>query len=251
LGTVVGRARQPGTATLAADLFHGAVSSVAEMSSPRAWAYTLLGMNEYLKAFGGDRGMERRRCQLAARLLELFQRTRADEWLWFEERVTYCNARLPQALIVSGARMGDATMVAAGISSLGWLLSIQRSKEGYFAPIGSNGFYERGGATAAFDQQPVEACAVVSACLEAFRVTGHAEWPEHARLAFNWFLGQNDLHTPLYDATTGGCRDGLHSDRANENQGAESTVSFLMALLEMRSADRLGETPLPQPPSAA
>jgi hypothetical protein len=154
--------------------------------------------------------------------------------------VTYCNARLSQALIVSGSRMKHAEMPAAGSRSLEWLAEIQRSEDGYFAPIGSNGFYERDGVKAAFDEQPVEACAMVSACLEAQRATGEGRWAEHARRAFNWFLGQNHLQQSLYDATTGGCRDGLHADRANENQGAESTLSFLLALLEMRSADRAG-----------
>lgn len=136
-------------------------------------------------------------------------------------------------------------MTAAGLRSLEWLASVQCSEDGYFAPIGSNGFYARGEPKALFDQQPVEACAMVSACLEAQRVTGDERWAEHSRRAFNWFLGQNQLQQPLYDATTGGCRDGLHSDRANENQGAESTLSFLLALLEMRLADRAADATKP------
>jgi hypothetical protein len=196
-------------------------------------------MDEYLRAFEGDRGVEALRTELAERLLELYLSTSGREWPWFEDRVTYCNARLSQALIVSGTRIRHDAMISAGTESLRWLLSVQRSKLGNFAPIGSNGFFERGGKTASFDQQPVEACTIVSACLEAHRATGEACWSEHAHRAFNWFFGQNDLHAPLYDASTGGCRDGLHADRANENQGAESTVSFLLALLEMRSADRL------------
>jgi hypothetical protein len=134
--------------------------------------------------------------------------------------------------------MHDEEMAAAGLRSLEWLVELQHSSDGYFAPIGSNGFYVRGGSIAAFDQQPVEACAMVSACLEARRATGHARWTEHARFAFDWFLGHNQLQKPLYDPSTGGCRDGLHPDRVNENQGTESTLSFLLALLEMRAADR-------------
>ena len=129
-------------------------------------------------------------------------------------------------------------MIAASVRSLEWLAALQCTPEGYFAPIGSNGFYEKGTPTASFDQQPVEACAMVSACLEAHRVTKDARWADHARRAFHWFLGQNQLQQSLYDASTGGCRDGLHADRVNENQGAESTLSFLLAVLEMRSADR-------------
>jgi glycosyltransferase involved in cell wall biosynthesis len=244
LGTAVGRSHNPGTRGLGADLFHSALPAVSTLTSPRAWAYSLLGMDEYLGAFEGDRGVEDTRSALAERLLTLHQKTSGHDWPWFEERVTYCNARLSQALIVSGARMANPAMIAAGTTSLNWLLSIQRSSLGNFAPIGSNGFFERGGATATHDQQPVEACTIVSACLEAHRVTGDPSWSDHARRAFNWFLGQNDLHLPLYDAATGGCRDGLHADRANENQGAESTVSFVLALLEMRSADRVLATPL-------
>jgi uncharacterized protein YyaL (SSP411 family) len=180
---------------------------------------------------------------LARRLLDLFRRTRAGDWPWFEDRLAYSNARLPQALLVSGGRMEDEEMTAAATCSLEWLASIQCAENGYFAPIGSNGFYRRGAPKALFDQQPVEACAMVSACLEAARLTGEARWAEHARRAFAWFLGENHLHTSLYDATTGGCRDGLHTDRANENQGAESTLSFLLALAEMRSVDRTGATP--------
>lgn len=129
-------------------------------------------------------------------------------------------------------------MLAVGLRSLEWLASIQRSDDGYFAPVGSNGFYRQNQHKASFDQQPVEACAMVSACLGANRATDDVRWAEHARRAFNWFLGQNQLQQSLYDATTGGCRDGLHVDRVNENQGAESTLSFLLALSEMRLADQ-------------
>ena len=128
-------------------------------------------------------------------------------------------------------------MVAVGHGSLEWLATVQCSEDGYFTPIGSNGFYARGETAAGFDQQPVEACAMISACLEARRVTGDKRWAEHARRAFHWFLGENQLQKPLYDASTGGCRDGLHIDRPNENQGAEATLSFLLSLLEMRSAE--------------
>jgi hypothetical protein len=104
-------------------------------------------------------------------------------------------------------------------------------------PIGSNGFYQRGGVRARFDQQPVEAQATVSACLEAHRITGDKNWHKEARRAFDWFLGRNDLNLPIYDPTTGGCRDGLHADRPNENQGAESSQAFLQAGLELRLAE--------------
>jgi len=238
LGTVVGRSSDPGRQSLGGQLFHAALPVVAEFTSPRAWAYALLGIDEYLRAFQGDSNVQLVRKTLAERLLDLFRRASRPEWPWFEDSVTYCNARLSQALIVSGSLMEHEEMTAAGLRSLEWLAGIQCTAEGYFAPIGSNGFYRRGEPKASFDQQPVEACAMVSACLEAGRVTEDARWAEHARRAFNWFIGQNQLQQSLYDATTGGCHDGLHADRVNENQGAESTLSFLLALSEMRSADR-------------
>ena len=124
-----------------------------------------------------------------------------------------------------------------GAESLRWLVAEQhRGDENVFVPIGSSGFFTEGGEKARFDQQPVEACATVSACLEAYRLTRESYWLEEAKRVFRWFLGKNDLQVPLYDASTGGCRDGLHLDRANENQGAESTLSFLTALLEMQEA---------------
>lgn len=245
LGTVVGRSGQPGTQSLSRQLFHAALPAVEQFTSPRAWAFALLGIDAYLTAFRGDSNVQSVRGILARRLLALFRAASRPEWPWFEDSVTYCNARLSQALIVSGHGMDDAEMVAVGLRSLEWLASIQRSADGYFAPIGSNGFYPRTQEKAAFDQQPVEAYAMVSACLDAGRATDDGRWADHARHAFNWFLGQNALQQSLYDAATGGCRDGLHVDRVNENQGAESTLSFLLALSEMRLADQAAAVTVP------
>jgi hypothetical protein len=133
--------------------------------------------------------------------------------------------------------MGAPEVSKLGLRTLGWLAEMQISAEGYFAPVGSNGFHRKGAIKAEFDQQPVEAAAMVSACLDALRVSGDASWATHGRRAFDWFLGHNHLRLPLYDASTGGCRDGLHPERCNENQGAESTLSFLIALLELRNQD--------------
>jgi hypothetical protein len=175
---------------------------------------------------------------MAGRLLALYQSHRTDAWRWFEDSLSYCNAALPHALLMCGRWIPDAAMAEAGLESLRWLADLQRSDAGggHFVPIGSNGFYARGGERARFDQQPVEAQAMVSACIEAFRVTGDDRWNKEARRAFDWFIGRNDLSLPVYDPTTGGCRDGLHPDRPNENQGAESTLAFLQALLELRLA---------------
>jgi len=235
LGTVVGRSHDPGRLSLASALFHAALPAVAHFSSPRAWAFTLLGIEQYLRAFDGDRNVQEAGRSLANRLLALFRQSDRPDWPWCEERVTYCNARLPQALIASGGWMSDEAMTTTGLRSLEWLVTIQQTADGYFAPVGTNGFFERGTQAAVFDQQPVDACATVSACMNAFRATGDHQWTEHARRAFTWFLGQNQLQQALYDPESGGCRDGLHSDRMNENEGAESTLSFLLSLMEMRA----------------
>lgn len=238
LGTVIGHATDPGRRSLAGDLFHAALPALGHFSSPRAWAYALLGIDEYLRAFGGDTGVQAMRELLTSHLMRLHALTSAAAWPWFEDGVTYGNARLAQALIVSGAAMGKDDVLAVGLRALEWLADLQRTPEGYFAPVGSDGFYPRGGVRARWDQQPVEACGMVSACLEAERATGASRWSREAASTFGWFLGENDLHLSLYDPTTGGCRDGLHADRVNENQGAESTISFLLALRELRSGTR-------------
>lgn len=241
LGAVVARSHDRGRQRLGTDLFRAALPAVSTFTSPRAWASSLLGIDEYLRAFDDDRVAVAVRASLAERLFSLLARTRRADWPWFEDSVTYGNARLPQALLVSGARMGNEEMTAAAVRSLAWLFSIQESEAGYFAPVGTDGFYTRGGAKATYDQQPIEACGMVSACLEAERVTRDVRWAERAGRAFHWFLGHNHLQTALYDATTGGCRDGLHETSVNENQGAESTLAFLLSLLEMRAAaDRIG-----------
>jgi glycosyltransferase involved in cell wall biosynthesis len=235
LGTVVGCSADPGRHSLAGVLFHAALPAVSGFSSPRAWAYALLGIEQYLHAFEGDRNVQAAGRAIGERLHGLFRRTDQPDWPWCESRVTYCNARLPQAMIATGTWTGDAGMIATGIRSLEWLMTIQRTADGYFAPVGNNGFFERGMTAAVFDQQPVEACATVSACMHAFRTTGDHRWADHARRAFTWFLGQNQLQQALYDPLSGGCRDALHADRLNENEGAESTLSFLLALMDMRA----------------
>jgi len=237
LGTVLGRSRDAGLRGAAGRLFEAAVPATLTFSSPRAWAYSILGLQAYLDWFPGDRAIQVVRNTLANRLLGIYERTHTTSWAWFEKSLSYGNARLSQALVLAGWRSDNQRMIEAGMDSLKWLVAEQhRDDAETFVPIGSNGFYIEGNEKARFDQQPVEACATVSACLEVFRLTEERQWFDEAERAFRWFLGKNDLHMALYDHTSGGCRDGLHPDRINENQGAESTLSFLMALLEMREA---------------
>ncbi|HMU42912.1 MAG TPA: glycosyltransferase family 4 protein [Ignavibacteriaceae bacterium] len=236
LGTVLNHSNALELKGTASWLFEQALPAILLTTSPRAWAFALIGINEYLQKFGGDSKVSHVQNELAKRLLTLYQNNRTEEWRWFEKSLSYCNAALPHALLACGKSIPDVTMTDAGLESLSWLADLQRSSAGHFVPIGSNGFYKHGGERARFDQQPVEAQAMVSACLEAFRFTGDKFWNKEARQAFEWFLGRNDLNLSIYDPTTGGCRDGLHSDRLNENQGSESTLAFLQSLLELRLA---------------
>ncbi len=236
LGTVLAWSTNPGLRGAAGRLFEFSAPAVVEFHSPRACAYAILGIQEYLHAYPGDRDAQRIRLALARRLLAMYESIRRPDWKWFEDVVAYGNARLSQAMLVVGSACADESMLSAGLDSLDWLMETHRCQiNGHFVPIGSQGFYRQGGERARFDQQPLEAAGAVSACLQAYRATGDSRWRSRAWSAFNWFLGDNDLQLSLYDPETGGCRDGLHPDRANQNQGAESTLSFLMALLEMRT----------------
>ncbi len=235
LGVAIHQTADEGLRGLAGRLFELAVPAALSFTSPRAWAFSLFGIQGYLDRFPGDRTAQRQREILAGKLLKIYQITSAPGWNWFEDALAYSNARLSQALLLAGSRTSNDEWLTAGLDSLEWLGTQQRcTMNGHFVPIGSQGFYSKAGEKARFDQQPLEATATVSACLQAYRATGEERWRTQAWAAFNWFLGDNDLKTSLYDANTGGCRDGLHPDRSNENQGAESTLSFLMALLEMR-----------------
>jgi hypothetical protein len=239
LGTVLGRSNIPALYSMAEWLFEQALPAIVETTSPRAWAFALIGTHEYLGRFAGDRMAGQVREQLAGRLLVRYRANRTETWRWFEDSLTYCNAALPQALLLCGKSMANEAMMHAGLESLTWLADLQRGEKagGHFVPIGTRGHYRQGGERARFDQQPVEAQAMVSACLEAGRIADGKRWRGEARRAFEWFLGRNDLDQPIYDPMTGGCRDGLHPDRPNENQGAESTLAFLQALLELRLSD--------------
>ena len=239
LGTVLGHSGTPTLHSMAGRLFQQSLPAIRETTSPRAWAFAILGIHEYLARFAGDRRAGQVQEELAGRLLALYRDNRQDDWRWFENSLSYCNAALPHALLLCGQSAPDARMVEVGLESLQWLAELQRPEgpTGHFVPIGSNGFYTRGAERARFDQQPVEAQAMVSACLAAAQTAVGKSWHKEAWTAFEWFLGRNDLNLPLYDPTTGGCRDGLHPDRPNENQGAESTLAFLQTLLETRLAE--------------
>jgi glycosyltransferase involved in cell wall biosynthesis len=255
LGIVLSRSDASVLQSMAGQLFEQALPAVIDFTGPRPLAFALLGLHEYLQRFPGDRMANQVREELAEKLFSLYRAHRSNGWYWYEDQLTYCNAILPHALLVCGAAIPDHAMIEAGLESLHWLADVQRpeGRDGYFVPIGSDGFYPRDGTRARFDQQPVEAQAMISACLEAQHITDDSYWRKEAERVFEWYLGRNDLNLSLYDPTTGGCRDGLHPDRANENQGAESTLAFLQSLLELRLTEnnlqtmeaKLNESPTP------
>ncbi len=234
LGTVLARSKDQSLRGAAGHLFEIAAPSAVTFTSPRAWAFALLGIEEYLTRFPGDRDAQKLSSILALRLMELHTANLSPEWNWFEDVLAYSNAKMAQAVLIAGRRNSDQRMTSISLGALSWLCEVQRCGRDHFVPIGSQGFFRKGGERARFDQQPVEAGGAVSAYLDAYRVTEDERWRAEAWSAFNWFLGDNDLQIALYDPVTGGCRDGLHPERVNENQGAESTLAFLMAQVEMR-----------------
>jgi len=235
LGTCIGRSRHAGLQAWAVRLFAPALDALVETTSPRAWALGILGIQEYLRRLDGDRRVGLARTRLTTRLLDQHRGNATADWCWPEDVVAYDNARLCQALVSSGRWSGDRAALDAGLAMLDWLVTIQTSPTGRFAPVGSRGFLRRGAAAATFDQQPLEAHATVAACLEAGEATGDAAWNDRARGAFEWFLGHNVVGLALADPATGGCRDGLLEDRTNDNQGAESTLAWLGALVDMHA----------------
>ena len=233
LGMAVAFCHDKGPLGNAVNLFHRSLGALENITPPRAIAFSLMGLHAYLRQFGGDTQVRRLREILARKLMKMFRDNATEGWPWLEETVTYDNARLSHALILSGQWLQDHEMLSMGLKSLEWLKEIQTDEEGHFAPIGNKGWYHKDGSIPRFDQQPLEACAMIDACVEAFNCTRDESWISYAYKLLNWYLGENDLRLPLYDYTTGGCRDGLEPHGVNENQGAESTLSWLMSLLAL------------------
>jgi glycosyltransferase involved in cell wall biosynthesis len=235
LGATVNVALPSAIRNRAAALFRQGLPAVRSLGGPRSIAFTLLGLHAYLQSFRGDR-VAGATCRWAAeRLLELHTQCSTTDWVWLEESLTYSNAVIPQAMLVAGQTLKRQEMIDCGLAALGWLVE-QQVINGRFVPIGNRGFAIREGHRARFDQQPIEACATVGATLTAWHITKDEYWLKEARRAFAWYLGDNDLGVAMYDPVTCGCFDGLQPSCVNENQGAESTLAFLLSLVEMRRA---------------
>ncbi|HJQ17781.1 MAG TPA: glycosyltransferase family 4 protein [Allosphingosinicella sp.] len=241
LGVCAASDSSPSRQAWAASLFAAAYPAVQDLVSPRAWAFALLGLDPYCAVHPRDVGADRLRHLLAARLVDLLTATQGRDWIWFEDVLAYDNARIPQALIVTGRSTETSRYTQAGLESLRWLVSLQTSSQGLFRPVGSDSFGNKRTAPEPYDQQPLEAAATISACLAAWAADGEAGWRVAADTAFEWFLGRNDLGVPLVDVATGSCRDGLHADRANENRGGESVVSYLLSVVALRNMAQLDD----------
>jgi len=239
LGESARRDASPSRRLWAAALFAEALPTAESFSSPRAWAFTLLGLAAYCAVAPDDLHAREVRHSLADRLMSCLASVETPDWVWFEEGLAYDNARLPQALMMTGMATQTPGYIDAGLRSLRWLVTQQTTPAGHFRPVGTAGFGEQRQHPRAFDQQPVEATATIAACLTAWRADGDAEWKALATRAFAWFLGSNDLSVALVDPDTGSCRDGLHPDRANENRGGESVVCYLLGLAEIRQLARV------------
>lgn len=255
LGTAVSLAHSDAVLSLAVRLFQSAIEPLDTFTSPRAWAFALIGIHRYLKRFEGDTPARRIRKSVGERLRAQFESNSDPDWLWCEDTVTYDNAKLAHALVLTGYGMDDQRMLQQGLRSLDWLVRLQILDDGRVSLIGNHGWLERSGKRARFDQQPIEAMALVESCADAYRITGQEQWFDRARSFLAWFTGNNELNSPLYDYQTSGCRDGLRSDGPNLNQGAESTLSWLISLLTVmdlnraRSLDELPDVVRTQPES--
>ncbi|HEY3298310.1 MAG TPA: glycosyltransferase [Armatimonadota bacterium] len=219
----------------AAEMFRLALPHVTADFPPHSLAYALLGLHAY-----GQNPKQREYAESAARpladaLREHYDQSRADGWEWFMPILTYANARLSQAMLYASLLLDDETLFTIGLRTLDFLRR-ETIINGVFSPIGCHGWYPRGKLRAEFDQQPIDAGAMVEACRTAYKITQKSGYLDDAICAMSWFYGSNAHGLSLYDSESGGCRDGLNSTGVNENQGAESTIVHLMALLAVHES---------------
>ena len=228
-GTVMAKPPSPSYLSIVKDCFDRSVKHV-EKQYPRGMAYSIFGMSDYLKQFPGASDIKRQLAIAADGLMAQYEENSLPDWQWFEDILTYDNAVLPHALFVAGLIFKDKKYIEVAEKTCEFLLANTFNGE-HFSFVGCKGWYERGKTKAAFDQQPIQAASMVMMLRPAYDATQNSKYLTLQRKAFDWFLGENDLHIPLYDFRTKGCCDALIPDGVNSNQGAESTLSFLVSLL--------------------
>ena len=230
LGFVCGQEHLPAELRkTAGKLFQKALGTIVRIESPRAAAFAIIGLYWYLQT---KQSVKARNLleKLAERQLKRFGETASKEWPWFEDSLTYSNSKLSESLLYAYAACKKKAYLSCAEKSLEFLIQTTFAK-GYFSSIGQNGWYARSGKRAYFDQQPEDACSMAQTLLVAYQITGKERYLKLAHDAFQWFLGKNHLNQMVYDETTGGCYDGLGQQTINLNQGAESTISYLLARL--------------------
>ncbi|MFZ2995849.1 glycosyltransferase [Sphingobium sp.] len=218
----------------AARLFNVALDPMASVHSPRAQAFVILGVGALLDHDPTHVRAREVMEDFADRIAALMDVSRRPDWAWFEAVLAYDNARLPEALLVAGRHLDRQDLIDRGRDTLAWIADKQQTPEGYFRAVGSESFGRAHKAPLPYDQQPLEAQATVDAAIAAWTVDPDPRWIMLADAAYRWFLGQNDLDTPLATPTTGGCFDGLTPLGANLNQGAESLIALQLASCAMK-----------------
>jgi hypothetical protein len=216
------------------EIFDKGFRHASSFKSPRAKAFTILGLCYYYEAFPHDQNLSKNIASLTDQLLHGYQRVSSPDWYWFEPYLTYVNARLSQALFRAYDIVGDERYLQIAKESFDFLVRVQVIDE-KLIPIGNKGWYKKDGQRALYDQQPIEASCMVEAALTAFNVTNEKKYQRVAHIAFDWFLGNNSKNGMVYDPTTGACYDGITPQGLNLNQGAEATISYLLARLELET----------------
>ena len=231
LGYIIWRPPRDAYRSLAFECFQKALPHVRGLNL-RGKSLAMLGLAAYLRCYQGDEGVTALLRECADYLLALYKDVASDDWRWFEDIICYDNGIMPMALFQTYALLREDKYLQAARETLEFLEK-NLIRDGRLSIIGSNGWYKRGGPRAQYDQQPIDATAMVLAYQSAYWVTRDKEYLKKMRLAFGWFLGENDMGMSLYDHETKGCADGLLREGVSLNQGGESTVSFLTALLAM------------------
>jgi glycosyltransferase involved in cell wall biosynthesis len=236
LGEAIAGSHDRGVVAAARRLFVAALPAALELEHARPWAYALLGCAAALDDPPSAPQARPALAALAERLAVKVVRAGAADpaWPWPETPVTYDNGIVPEALVIAGVRLERPELVALGTSVLDWLLAAETGPDGRLRPVGNHGWWPHGGRPAPWDQQPVEPASLVFAAAAALEATGEARWAQAAARAYRWFLGANDHGVPLADPDRGACRDGLGADGANRNEGAESTLVWLLSVERIR-----------------
>ena len=234
LGYIIKNTASNSVLALVKSLFDQSIQNMSAFKSPRAISHIIMGSIFYLERFSGAREVKKICKTLCDRLVELYNNSSGDDWLWFEESLTYDNARLPQAMLMAGKFLNNKTYISVGIESLNWLYnSLYDSEKNCLSLVGNDGWFVKGKTKAKYDQQPIEIPALIDACYQAFCINNDPKWINRLSISFSWFLGNNDRQEPLCDLISGGCFDGLNPAMINQNQGAESTICWLHSLLKM------------------